>query len=111
MKRWRWRILKIVGAIVAVLVALIAALAVILRPAKPMAVPRQGATLSGVTVINPGLDRRTNQTVIVEGGTIKSIGAEASPAGDARYAGAYVLPGLASAALVQDLSDSVNCRY
>jgi hypothetical protein len=69
MKRWLWLALKIAGAIVAAFVALIFALLVILRPAKPLAVPRQGVTLSGVTVINPGLDRRTSQTVIVEGGT------------------------------------------
>jgi len=94
MKRWLWLALKIAGAIVAAFVALIFALLVILRPAKPLAVPRQGVTLSGVTVINPGLDRRTSQTVIVEGKTIKSIGAHASAAGDARFVGAYVLPGL-----------------
>ena len=93
MKRWLWLALKIVGAIVAVLVALIVAFLVIMRPAKPLAVPGQGVTLSGVTVINPGIDRRANQTVIVEGGTIKSIGA-ASGAGDSRYTNAYVLPGL-----------------
>jgi imidazolonepropionase-like amidohydrolase len=94
MKRWLWLALKILGGIVAALVALIVALIVILRPAKPLAVPRQGVTLSGVTVVNPGLDRRPNQTVVVEGGTIKSISADASAAADARYANAYVLPGL-----------------
>jgi imidazolonepropionase-like amidohydrolase len=94
MKRWLWLALKIVGAIVAALAALTLALLVIMRPAKPLVVPRQGVTLSGVTVINPALDRRTSQTVTVDGGTIKSIGTGATSAGDAGYAGAYVLPGL-----------------
>src|SRR5262249_28320487 len=93
MKRFRL-VLKILGAIVAALVAIAAAVIIILRPAKPLPVPAQGITLSGVTVVNPGLDRRTNQTVRVEGGAIKSIVADTSSAGDTSYTGAYVLPGL-----------------
>jgi hypothetical protein len=92
MKRWLWLALKIIGAIVGVLVLLVVALLVVMRPVKPLAVPAQGVTISGVTVINPGLDRRSNQAITVEGGSIKSI-ATAASGGDARYAGAYVLPG------------------
>jgi imidazolonepropionase-like amidohydrolase len=94
MKRLLLLMLKVIGAIVAVLIALIVAFLVIMRPVKPLAVPAQGVTLSGVTVINPSLDRRANQTVTVEGGTIKSISPNASAAADARYAGGYMMPGL-----------------
>jgi cytosine/adenosine deaminase-related metal-dependent hydrolase len=50
--------------------------------------------LSGVTIINPGLNRRPNQTIVVEGGTVVSITDSVATHSDADYAGNYVLPGL-----------------
>jgi imidazolonepropionase-like amidohydrolase len=50
-----------------------------------------------VTVVNPGLDRRADQVIAVEGPTIRTIadvGSPGAPTADVRYGGAYVLPGL-----------------
>lgn len=60
-------------------------------------VPPQGAVLAGVTVVNPGLDRRTDQTLVVSGDRITSITAGPAAPGSSeaeRYSGGYVLPGL-----------------
>ncbi len=60
-------------------------------------VPPQGAFLAGVTVVNPGLDRRTDQTLVVSGDRITSLSAGPAapdPPDAGRYRGAYVLPGL-----------------
>jgi imidazolonepropionase-like amidohydrolase len=93
-KRFSLFVLKCVLVLAAAAVALVIALSIVLRPPKALTVPPQGIVLSGVTVINPGLDRRANQTIIVEGSTIKTIADGGSPNGDSRYRGAYVLPGL-----------------
>jgi len=76
-----------------VVVALLAGWVVLsLRPPAPLAVPERGATLLGVTVINPGVDRRPNQRVLIDGGTIALVDDEGSDGGP--YSGYYVLPGL-----------------
>jgi hypothetical protein len=63
-----------------------------------LAVPNQGLVLSEVTVVNPGLDRRSQQTLTVRGANIDSISDSGpQPSADAstrHFAGAYVLPGL-----------------
>jgi len=63
-----------------------------------VAVPRQGITLSGVTVVNPGEGRRAGQTLVVDGERITRLfpGESHDRAGlaDESYAGTYVLPGL-----------------
>ncbi len=76
-----------------VVVALLAGWVVIsMRPPTPLAVPERGATLLGVTVINPGVDRRPNQHVLIDGGIIALVDDEGSAGGP--YSGYYVLPGL-----------------
>jgi cytosine/adenosine deaminase-related metal-dependent hydrolase len=58
-------------------------------------VPPQGIILTDVNVVNPGEKPRLNQTLVVDGGQIARI--EPAGPGDSsgRYAGCYVLPGLA----------------
>lgn len=55
-------------------------------------------TLSDVTVINPGLERRSGHSVMVAGGRIEAVEPDGAspPRGEQleRYAGAFVLPGL-----------------
>src|SRR5438046_1958684 len=87
-------VLRTLLALIAVVVAAVIALAIVLRPPASLVVPHQGVSLSGVTVINPGIDRRANQSIVVEGSSIKAIREGNAPAADARYSGAYVLPGL-----------------
>ncbi len=68
-----------------------------LRP-PVVEVPSQGFVLHDVTVVNPGMDRRTRQSVTVKGSTIADISSFESVRseieGDSRYAGTYALPGL-----------------
>jgi len=94
MNRWRRRIRLAVGVVVA---------AVIVRTAWslwPPTVPpgAQWEALTGVTVINPGRDRRANQTVTLRDGRIASI-VDRVPDSTLRsrarlYDGRYILPGL-----------------
>jgi len=90
-------VLKCLGALTAVVIALAVAIGIALRQPTPLTVPPQGVALAGVTVVNPGRDRRADQIVAVEGPTIKTIadvGSPGAPTADARYRGAFVLPGL-----------------
>ncbi len=64
-----------------------------LTPPAPLAMPERGAVLEGVTVINPGVDRRENARVVIQDDRIVSIHASAS-ASEGRYRGHYALPGL-----------------
>ena len=57
--------------------------------------PARGATLEGVTVVNPGAGRLVGQDLVVEGREIASITPTAG--GEGPYAGHFVLPGLADA--------------
>src|SRR5258708_4696833 len=94
MRRILWMILKIGLALFAILVLAVVALLVVLRPPAQLKVPPQGVTLSGLTIINPGAERRANQKILVEGGTIKEIGDSGSSHSDDHYSGSFVLPGL-----------------
>ena len=67
--------LKCLGALIAVAIALTVAVGIALRQPTPLTVPPQGVALAGVTVVNPGLDRRADQVIVVEGPTIKTIAA------------------------------------
>lgn len=63
-----------------------------LRAPAPLALPPQGATLDGVTVIEPGRGRTEGRRIVVAGGAIGSVEAaqnEANP-----WSGLYVTPGL-----------------
>jgi imidazolonepropionase-like amidohydrolase len=61
----------------------------------PLALPPPGAVLANVTVINPGLGRMEGRTLRIAGDRIASIDAvPAAPGADARFAGAYLIPGL-----------------
>jgi imidazolonepropionase-like amidohydrolase len=90
-------VLKCLGALTVVVIAFAVAVGIALRQPTPLTVPPQGVALAGVTVVNPGLDRRADQVIAIEGPTIKTIadvGSPRAPTADARYRGAYVLPGL-----------------
>jgi imidazolonepropionase-like amidohydrolase len=90
--------MRLLGRALLLVLLLVVALAAgvwwVLQPPPSLALPAQGATLNGVTVIEPGRSRAERQRIEIAGGAIASIG-EATPGGDDPYAGAYVLPGLA----------------
>jgi len=80
-----------------VLAVLIARVALSLRPPS-LAVPLEWTALTGVTIINPGRDRRDNQTLTMRDGRIESI-TDRVPDAQLRvrahaFEHRYVLPGL-----------------
>jgi imidazolonepropionase-like amidohydrolase len=68
-------------------------LAALLRPPY-VEVPKQGAVLTRVTIVNPGGERLPDRTLTVRGGTIASIEQTQEGAPPGPYDGAFVLPGL-----------------
>lgn len=92
------RIFQVLTGIVVVLILLVTGVWLLLQP-PVLAVPQQERrAFANVTVVNPGLNRRAGQTLIIQDGEIVAISA-ARPAGDelqadARFTGLYVLPGL-----------------
>ena len=63
-----------VGVIVGLLVLFAGTVQFLLQPQYTLTVPPQERLVfSNVTVVNPGLDRQSGQTVIVEDGHIVSI--------------------------------------
>lgn len=68
-----------------------------LRP-PVIEVPTQGYELNDVTIINPGVERKVVQKLIVKGSAISSISDDGHetgrPSGAGQYAGSFVLPGL-----------------
>jgi dihydroorotase-like cyclic amidohydrolase len=63
---------------------------------RSIAAERSGGVFVNVTVINPGVDRKSAQTLVVRGARIESISDSARDAAPARspFEGAFVLPGL-----------------
>jgi hypothetical protein len=84
--------LRLGVGIVAVLALAGAAVWWILRPPAPLALPGRGATLDGVTLIEPGRSRSEARRLVVEGDRIASIQASRGEPGP--YAGHFVTPGL-----------------
>jgi imidazolonepropionase-like amidohydrolase len=84
--------------ILAVLIGLVAAAAVavwwIVWPPAPLPLPERGALLDGVTLIEPGVARRPDMRLVIEGEQIASVGPAAGAASTGPYAGMFVLPGL-----------------
>lgn len=81
-------------ALVVLLVLLAVAGAAVWRalvPPDPLPLPPRGLVLADVTVVQPGEGRLPGRRVVVEGGTIASIGPASG--GDA-FAGTFALPGL-----------------
>jgi imidazolonepropionase-like amidohydrolase len=82
------------------LLLLIVVVAGALWPPKPLTVPTQGITLSGVTIVNPGGVCQPNSVIVVDAGRIAKISPMSPSAqtgtssSDARYNGYFVLPGL-----------------
>ena len=79
------------------LVTGLALLAWVIWVPSPIRAPAQGVVLTNVTIVNPGGERRGNQTLVVRGDAIDSI--RATRPDDfvpptRRYEGSYVLPGL-----------------
>lgn len=92
------RVVKVLAVLVGVLVVLAVWGWFVLRPPM-LAVPRQGRLVfTNVTVVNPGRDRQTAQTLTVEGDHIATLTATASDTrateNTAQLSGRYVLPGL-----------------
>ena len=56
-------------------------------------VPPQGAVLKDVTIVNPGLNERSHQTIVIRGGRIESISDTPADRIDSRRV-RYALPGL-----------------
>lgn len=73
------------------------AVRVSLSPPRPLFPPGRSFVLTGPTIVNPGLDRKSGQTIIVKEGRISKI-TDVPPADAgivaARYAGYFALPGL-----------------
>ena len=93
------RVLIVIGIIVGLLVLFAGTVQFLLQPQYILTVPPQERLVfSNVTVVNPGLDRQTGQTVIVEDGHIVSITASSPDSADiektTHFAGTYMLPGL-----------------
>jgi Amidohydrolase family len=86
------RLIRYALLFILAIVILIAGLAFALRPPMPITARARGAVLRNVTVINPGLHRRSGQTVTVEASKITSITKASEAAGS--FSEAYVLPGL-----------------
>ncbi len=86
------RILRIVGIILAALIAAGIGLYVLLQPPAPLPAAERGGTFDHVTVIQPGESRRENQTLSLNRDAIGAI--EPSTGERGPYAGMYVLPGL-----------------
>ncbi|MGO9605855.1 MAG: amidohydrolase family protein [Candidatus Binataceae bacterium] len=68
-----------------------------LKPPRPLETPERSFVLTGVTIVNPGLNRLKGKTLVVKDGRILKV-EDVAPADAgivaARYAGYYVLPGL-----------------
>ena len=97
-RHWlRW-IIVCLGLIFIVLVSLIGSVWFLIQPpATP--VPQQLAlTFSNVTVVNPGIDRRTEHSLSIEDGQIHSIKPmrpeSLIPEETASFSGTYIVPGL-----------------
>jgi Amidohydrolase family len=86
------RILRLLGIILAALVAVGVALYWLLQPPSPLPAPERGGSFDHVIVIQPAESRRENQTLSLNRGTIGGI--EPSTGERGPYAGMYVLPGL-----------------
>jgi len=68
------------------------AIYVVLRAPAPLALPPQGATLEGVTIVEPGEGRAASQRIVVAGDAIEAVEAARGTGGP--YAGTFVTPGL-----------------
>ena len=93
MSRWKW---LVVGGLAVAIVTLVLVRRALHPPTLPVA-SRQAVFLSRVTVINPGSDRRANQTVLIRDGRVAAISdspPDTLPAFAYHQAGRYVLPGL-----------------
>jgi imidazolonepropionase-like amidohydrolase len=85
--------LRILGAVLAVLIVAAAAIYWLLTPPAPLPVPERGGRFDHVTVIQPGENRLANQTLTVADARITTIAPSHSPQ-RGPYAGMFVLPGL-----------------
>jgi len=82
----------------ALLAGAVVAILILLWPPAPLVVPQQDLAIVGVTIVNPGASRKSNQRIRIHAGRITSITTDLPGLPDSpdvhRYAGAYVLPGL-----------------
>lgn len=83
---------RVAGALALLVLAATGGLWWIVRPPAPLAVPERGATLDGVTVIEPGRGRAERRRVVVEGDRIASVEAARDDGGP--WSGLFVTPGL-----------------
>ncbi len=88
---------NIVAVILVLALGLFVAVKLSLRPPRPLMPPGRSFVLTGITIVNPGLNRLTGKTIVVKEGRISKI-EDKVPADvgvvAGRYAGYYALPGL-----------------
>jgi imidazolonepropionase-like amidohydrolase len=85
-------ILRVAIALAGLAIVAVLCLYWLLSPPPPLARPAQGATLDGVTVIEPGTSRSEQRRIVVADGTIASVDAARGDGGP--WAGMFVTPGL-----------------
>ena len=92
------RLARWLGGAAALLAGAVIALVILLWPPAPLVVHQQDFALAGVTIVNPGRGRKSNQRIQIHAGRIKSVSDDSPALPDSpeihRYKGAYVLPGL-----------------
>ncbi len=92
------RIVKWLAGAGALLAAALVALLILLWPPAPLVVSQSDFSLAGLTIINPGVSRKSNQRIRIHAGRIESIADDSPGRPDSpdvhRYAGGYLLPGL-----------------
>jgi imidazolonepropionase-like amidohydrolase len=65
-----------------------------LRPPRPLAPPPPGVALSGLVLVEPGLGRRADVTLVARGDRIEEVADGARPGASGAFAGRFALPGL-----------------
>lgn len=91
----RWVLRGVLGSVL--LMACAAATAYfVVQPPAPLALPAQGVVLDGVTLIEPGVSRRAEMRLRVDGAQIVEVQPAAANV-ESPFAGMYVVPGLTDA--------------
>ncbi len=88
----RTTLLTILAAVVLLLLTIVVGVLVGTAPPQPLPVAAQGGIISNVSVVEPGIGIRSNQTIVVAGNTISEV-RPATPE-ERAGGGGYVMPGL-----------------
>ncbi len=87
-------VLRGLGIVLLGLFAAGAILYLLILPPAPLGVPERGATLANVTLIEPGITRVPNQTLVIEGDRIAEIRPASAEERASSPGARYALPGL-----------------